>query len=137
MRIPRRSWRIWCLALVFVVACAIMFGQWSLHESERHTEAAEARIIRELGVTVEPLDDEIAATLGISPRTTGLVVTSLADAGPGDQAGLRPGDVIEQIGDLAVTDPQAAAEALGASRHRQVALFVDRRGEDFRVELIR
>lgn len=113
-----------------------MFRQWSLHESEKSTEAAEARIVRELGATVEPLDDEIAATLGIPPRTTGLVVTSLADARLGRKAGLKPGDVIEQIGDLAVTDPQAAAEALAASRHRQIALIVNRHGEDVRIELI-
>ena len=114
----------------------MMFRQWSLLDGEKRTEAAEASIVRELGVTVEPLDDEIAATLGIPPRTTGLVITSLADAQPGDQAGLRPGDVIEQIGDLAVTDPPAAAAALTASRHRRVALIVNRHGEDLRIELV-
>jgi serine protease Do len=49
-----------------------------------------------LGVAVEPLTPETARGLGTSEKQ-GLVVKSVQDGSPADQAGIRPGDVITEV----------------------------------------
>jgi S1-C subfamily serine protease len=46
-----------------------------------------------LGVTLQPLDRELADYLGI-PDATGAIVNSVAEGSPAARAGLRPGDVV-------------------------------------------
>jgi serine protease Do len=46
-----------------------------------------------LGVTLQPLDRELADYLGI-PDSTGAIVNSVAEGSPAARAGLKPGDVI-------------------------------------------
>jgi serine protease Do len=49
-----------------------------------------------LGVAVEPLTPETARGLGASEKQ-GLLVKSVQDGSPADQAGIRPGDVITEV----------------------------------------
>lgn len=123
------------LAIALLIAGSLGLYQWSRHLARRHEEVAALQLDRELGVTAEPVDDDIAADLGVPPETTGLVVTSLADGRVAEAAGLHAGDVIEQIGDLVVTDFESAAAALEANRHHRVAVILNRHGTDMRVEV--
>jgi len=49
-----------------------------------------------LGVSIQPLDRDLAAYLGI-PATTGVIVNSVADGSPAAKAGLRVGDVLTAV----------------------------------------
>jgi serine protease Do len=49
-----------------------------------------------LGLAVEPLTPQLAQELG-TPQKHGLVVRSVQDGSPADEAGLRPGDVITEV----------------------------------------
>jgi serine protease Do len=49
-----------------------------------------------LGVTIQPLDAEIAASLGLE-NENGALVASVVEGGPADQAGIEAGDVIVAI----------------------------------------
>src|SRR5262245_61483279 len=46
-----------------------------------------------LGVSIQPLDRDLAGYLGM-PETTGVIVNSVADGSPAQKAGVRAGDVV-------------------------------------------
>ena len=46
-----------------------------------------------LGVSIQPLDRDLAAYLGM-PKTSGVIVNSVADGSPAAKAGVRAGDVL-------------------------------------------
>jgi serine protease Do len=54
-----------------------------------------------LGITMQPLDRELADYLGI-PDTTGVVINSVMQDSPAARAGLRTGDVITSFNGIAV-----------------------------------
>ncbi len=54
-----------------------------------------------LGVSIQPLDRDLAAYLG-QPDTSGVIVNSVADDSPAEKAGLRPGDILVAFGDHAL-----------------------------------
>ncbi|HLL76700.1 MAG TPA: DegQ family serine endoprotease [Pyrinomonadaceae bacterium] len=84
-----------------------------------------------LGVTVRPLTPEIAQQLNLRAGTQGLVVEQLDPAGPAADAGLRGGDVIEQVNRQQVRTADDLAAALQRAGARPVLLLVNRRGTTF------
>ena len=72
---------------------------------------AMLRLDGALGATVEPMDATMAQEDGLSPHDGYLVVTSVASRGPAASAGLRVGDVIEQIGGRPADQMPDVAEA--------------------------
>lgn len=68
-----------------------------------------------LGVSAQELTLELAQAYGLeAPR--GALVTEVGPGGPADQAGLRPGDIILALDDLAVVDSADLPPLIGASR---------------------
>jgi Do/DeqQ family serine protease len=67
-----------------------------------------ARSVRRpwLGATLQGVDNEIAASLGLE-RPTGVLVTGLFDSGPAAAAGLKRGDVIAAVDGQPVDDPES------------------------------
>ena len=59
-----------------------------------------------LGARLQPVDGEIATSLGM-PRPTGVMVTSVYDNGPAASAGLKRGDAILAVDGQAVDNPDA------------------------------
>ena len=81
------------------------------------------------GVTVENLTPETAQQLKLPPSTTGVVVDQVSPASPAADAGLQPGDVIQQVNHQSVTSAKEYAQAVGASqKDAPVLLLVDRNG---------
>jgi serine protease Do len=81
-----------------------------------------------LGVELSPLTPDLASQLGVAPGTQGLVVTQVDPAGPAGEAGLRPGDVIQQINRQAVRSAGDVQAALSKSGDRPALLQVLRGG---------
>ena len=54
-----------------------------------------------LGVQVQDVDQGLAGAFGL-PRAAGALVISVAPASPALDAGLKPGDVVEQVGDKSI-----------------------------------
>ena len=86
-----------------------------------------------LGLAVQPLTPVLAQQLGISADTQGLVVVEVDPSGPGADAGIQRGDVIEQVNQQAVrsiADLRAAVERAGKDpllllvNHRGTTIFV-------------
>jgi Do/DeqQ family serine protease len=59
-----------------------------------------------LGVSVDPITAELAATLGLPEGTKGVAVLDVPAGGPADKAGLKRGDVIVRIGGRSVRSRQ-------------------------------
>lgn len=60
---------------------------------------AEGRVTRGwLGVTIQDVDKNLAESFGLD-RPRGALVVQLAEGGPADKAGLKPGDVIIKFGE--------------------------------------
>ena len=69
----------------------------------------QGRVIRSwLGISGQAFTPRIASALGID-YAPGIIITRILEDGPGDQAGLRPGDVVEVIGEVR---PQGAQHML-------------------------
>ncbi len=82
----------------------------------------------QLGLKVEPLTPEIAAQLGLRSNAQGLVVAGVDPSGPAADAGIRQGDVIEQINRQPVRSVADVRAALQRSGNRPALLLVNRRG---------
>ncbi len=65
-----------------------------------------------LGAGLQNVSKDIADSLGLE-RPAGALVANVAPNSPGEQAGLRRGDVIVSVDDLAVDDPEAFGFRLG------------------------
>ncbi len=57
-----------------------------------------------LGLVVENITPEVAKELGLGKDVKGVVVSSVRRGSPAAEAGIRPGDVIEQVGREPVTN---------------------------------
>ncbi len=55
-----------------------------------------------LGIYMQELDDQLANSLGVSPHTTGVVIAGVAPNGPGEESGLRQGDIVQKVNDQKV-----------------------------------
>jgi len=79
------------------------------------------------GLSVEPLTRENARELGV-PMSGGVVITDLAPSSRAADAGLKQGDVIEEVDGAKVTTPDALKSALNKASTNPALLLV-RRGE--------
>lgn len=84
-----------------------------------------------LGISLQPLDRELADYFGI-PHTTGVVVNSVVRDSPAERADLQPGDIITRFDGVAVEAEKE--EDLGAFQ-RLVAGVVP--GQQVEIELLR
>ncbi len=81
-----------------------------------------------LGVVAEPLTPEAARGLGSSVKH-GLVVKSVQDGSPADQAGIRPGDVISEVNRQAVKSAEDLRRAVEQQKAgTSLLLLVNRDG---------
>lgn len=78
-----------------------------------------------LGATLEPLDARAARVLGGGSRVDEMVVTSVAAGGRASAAGLRVGDVVEQVDGK---DPANLDAAIDAVSTDPTEIVVNRHG---------
>jgi len=81
-----------------------------------------------IGVGIEPLTPEIASQLGISADTRGVVVVEVQPSSPAADAGLRRGDVIEEVNRNPVSSVSEFQQAVSQSGSGPLLLLVNRRG---------
>ena len=82
-----------------------------------------------LGVGVVPLTPDLVEELGLRRGTQGVVIQSVDPNGPAAEAGLRPGDVIQEVNQQPVRTPPEMRAALQRSGGRPPLLLVNRRGQ--------
>jgi serine protease Do len=79
------------------------------------------------GVSVEDLDAQSANELGLSPNTKGVVVTNVDPSSQAAEAGLRRGDVIQEVNRQPVKNTADFERAMRNSKDKAL-LLVDRNG---------
>ena len=103
-----------------------------IDEGEGKTPSSAGTAIETVGLEVSPLTDELRATYNIQPAVRGLVVTSVSEMSESAQKGIAPGDVIVEINQQPVSQPQhlidVIEKAKGAMRS-SVLLLVNTGGE--------
>jgi Do/DeqQ family serine protease len=82
-----------------------------------------------LGISVEPLTPEVAQELGLPSGTQGVVVDSADPTGPAGAAGVRRGDVIQEVNRQPVRSADELRAAIDKSGDKPVLLLINRRGE--------
>ena len=89
-----------------------------------------------LGVTLQPLTEQMAEFLGVTGKR-GALVTSVNEGSPAATAKLRAGDVVVRAGDRAIEDPQDLARAVERAAGEKLDLKVvrDKREITVTVEL--
>jgi serine protease Do len=61
-----------------------------------------------IGVSLQPLDESVAAALGV-PRTRGELIRGVTPGGAAERAGIRQGDVIVRVAGREVTEDESLA----------------------------
>lgn len=123
-RSNRREWAtalgaVALLVLLFWVAGKLLAP--ALRQSDQ-----PSTIDTRFGATVERLDPATARQLGGGAQADQLVVTSVAEGGPADRAGVRPGDLIESVAGKPAHSAADLASAVGGA---PVNLIVNRHGD--------
>jgi serine protease Do len=88
---------------------------------------AEGRVVRGwLGIVIQDLTDELGSSFGVKERE-GVLVAEVMDDGPAQAAGLRPGDVIIELGGEKITEVTDLQRRVAAVRPGEsIALTVIR-----------
>jgi len=82
-----------------------------------------------LGLTVQPLTAELMQQLRLRRGTQGVVVDSVDPDGPAAQAGIQPGDVIQEVNKQPVRSNSDLRTALQKSGDRPPLLLINRGGQ--------
>ncbi len=83
-----------------------------------------------LGVTIQPLDADLAASLNL-PTARGAIVTSVEPTGPAEKAGVKRGDVITAVNNQPVIDSNSLRNLVAAiAPGTTVTIAANRDGKD-------
>jgi len=106
-------------------------------DQDAAVQAAATEQGPKLGLALAPLNDEARQEMNLPPSQKGVVVAEVKQDSPAQMAGLQAGDILETVGNQAVTTPQQAVTALraGTQKSGAVALRVLRDGHQAFVAL--
>lgn len=102
-----------------------------------HAQQVVAKIIAHgtiehgfIGVTIQPVDDQIAGAIGLD-RAAGALVASVQPSSPAEAAGVQVGDVVLKVNGADVATPKDLSRAIAdLAPGDQAALVVLRGGEE-------
>jgi serine protease Do len=113
--------------------------QKSDQEEEAASEAAATPVstdgtdVKALGATLAAITPETRQEMDIPDSVDGVVITDIDSDGSAAEEGLRPGDIIEQVGQKQVHTPAevgAIVSAAMAAKQDDVLLLVNREGNE-------
>ena len=118
--------------LAILIVGAVVFGALVFATRQLRLESPASphartllKLDSTLGATLEPLDARAARTLGGGSRVDEMVVTSVAAGGRASAAGLRVGDVVEQVDGR---DPANLDAAIDAVSTDPTQILINRHG---------
>ncbi|MFP4056934.1 MAG: trypsin-like peptidase domain-containing protein [Candidatus Brocadiia bacterium] len=112
-------------------------------EQRRRVEVAVAKVPRpsgqqlarqKLGLGLQAMTAELARAFGLR-RPVGLLVSEVEEGGPGDQAGLRRGDVVLRFGPFAINSLERLAILLEQTEPGRFSLVIVRGGRLYRTTI--
>jgi serine protease Do len=97
-------------------------------EPGRHAKGGGTDLSRGLGLTVQDITPDVARNLEVDNRN-GVVVTSVEDGTPADEAGFQEGDIIRQVNRQSVKNSADFEKAVNRFKKEKTVLFLVERGE--------
>jgi serine protease Do len=91
----------------------------------------------QIGVTIQPLTEDLAAGFGLKD-TSGVLVGDVVSGSPAQKAGIRPGDVIREIDGQPVGAPNDLRNRISSKRpgtEVTIKLIRDKREQEIKVKL--
>ena len=89
------------------------------------TPSKEAVKVETLGLSLDKLSDDMRRAYGISPQVNGVIVSDVDPVSEAGQKGLMEGDVIVEINQQGVTNPQKAADIIDkAKKNRRASVLL-------------
>jgi serine protease Do len=110
---------------------AVTLGERPSDEQLRQQQQTTPSPTEWLGMSVAPLDGDVAEQLGIKEQG-GVVVVSVVPGSPADDSGLDRGDVIKEVNDRPIQDVSDFNAAIKAARSKNAAkpvVFLVKRGD--------
>jgi len=98
-------------------------------EREAAVKPTSREFEEELGLTVQPLTSEMARRFGLS-ETKGVMVSNVSPDSPSDEAGIRRGDIIQEINRWPIKDMDDYQKALREAKNKKSLLLLVRRGDN-------
>jgi serine protease Do len=106
----------------------VTLGQFPTNEERASVNTQDSENALQ-GVSVENLTPDTAQQLKLSPATKGVVVDTVSPSSRAADAGLQPGDVIQQVNHQSVSSVKDYTQALSTSKKdAPVLLLVNRDG---------
>ncbi len=110
----------------------VTVGQLNEGNNGQHAAAA-GHSSASVGLQLETLDVARQQGFDLPQHIHGAFVLNVVPGSPADQSGVRPGDVIQQVGHVPVNSPGQARQAIDAAEHKgqqSVALNLNRGGQE-------
>ncbi len=95
-------------------------------DARGNSDDGEGRGAAKYGLTVEPITPEIARELELDRDTKGVVITDVDPSGAAASAGLREGDVIQQVNGKPVRTAEEVRGALNVAGDKPAVLLIAR-----------
>jgi serine protease Do len=119
------------------VTLNVQVGELTEEAEQKTLASVEARpspsaTVDLLGLKLSAITDELRKKHQIPADAGGVVVVEVADTGPAAEKDMRPGDVIAEVDQKAVTSPEDVSQRVKAAQdngYRVVTLLVNRAGE--------
>ena len=86
------------------------------------------------GIEVMPLTSQLAKYLSVEQ---GVLVSTVASAGKAQQAGIKAGDVILNIGEQNVSSVETFVQALNDNKDEALEIQISRRGQGLKLKMTR
>jgi len=82
-----------------------------------------------IGVKLRPVDESLRAQLDI-PEDVGMVIDSTFEGSPAAEAGMKRNDIVLNVGDQLLRDPQELIEQVESSGGKELVIKVLRKGKE-------
>ncbi|NOY64270.1 MAG: DegQ family serine endoprotease [Nitrospirae bacterium] len=90
----------------------------------------------DIGLTVTELTPSIARQIGLPPDERGVVVLDVQEGSSAQEAGIKKGDVIQEIDDKVITGYDDWKTSMGSLKPDQnIVMFINRKGRKFYIVL--
>ncbi|HUA51861.1 MAG TPA: DegQ family serine endoprotease [Candidatus Sulfotelmatobacter sp.] len=94
--------------------------------------SAPAGSVTELGLQLTAVNPQLREKYGLADDAQGVLVTDVSDTSPAAEKGIKPGDIIVEVGQEEVKTPADVAAKIKAARdakRKSVLLLVDQKGD--------
>lgn len=101
-------------------------------EKEKSAAPTQAQKVDALGLSLAPISQELRDQYEIGAEVKGVVVTETQDGSGAAEKGIKPGDVIVEVGQEEVSTPAQVASMVDKAKQagrKSVLLLVERSGD--------